>query len=60
VANATAGVGDLRAVVPLVLFVLGLRGLMVEERMVFPSWYDYFWFAFGSFFMLNRDTQTKV
>jgi isoamylase len=39
---------------PLTLFVLGVRGLLVAKTVPFPAWYDLWWFAFGTFFMLNR------
>ncbi|HTU02803.1 MAG TPA: hypothetical protein VMG58_13335 [Candidatus Sulfotelmatobacter sp.] len=53
VASATSGV-DLKLLVPLGLFALGLRGLLLSERTL-PAWYDFFWFAFGTYMMLNRD-----
>lgn len=52
VGEATGG-ADLTLLVPLFLLVLGFRGLLVSERPL-PTWYDYLWFAFGSYMMLNR------
>jgi hypothetical protein len=52
VTQATGGWGDLRALVPLTLFFLGVRSLLLVENTAFPSWYDYFWFAFGTFMAL--------
>jgi Heavy metal associated domain 2 len=52
VGETTGGV-DLKLLLPLTLFLLGLRGVLVEGKGVFPTWYDLFWFAFGTFFMLN-------
>jgi hypothetical protein len=54
----TGGVGSLRDLVPLTLFLLGVRSLIVAEKSLFPSWYDYFWFAFSSYFLLNRTSTT--
>ena len=52
-AQAMGGV-DLRLLVPLGLFALGLRSLIVSERTL-PAWYDFFWFGFGTYMMLKRD-----
>jgi len=52
VSQATSG-GDLKVLVPLALFFLGVRGLF-SEKMPFPAWYDFFWFALSTFVMLNR------
>jgi hypothetical protein len=51
---------DLRSVVPLLLVLLGLRSLLVTDKLLTPSWYDYFWFAFGSYAILNRDLASKI
>lgn len=59
VASLTGGVGDLRALIPLGLFLLGFRSLLLAEKIAFPAWYDYFWFALGSYFMLNREQPSK-
>jgi hypothetical protein len=53
VGKVTGGSADLRILVPLTLFVLGVRGLLVSDQRPFPTWYDLFWFALGTFFMLN-------
>ena len=53
VAQATSGWGDLRSLVPLTLFFLGVRSLLTTEKLVFPTWYDFFWFAFSAFLVLN-------
>jgi heavy-metal-associated domain-containing protein len=52
VADATRGT-DLKVIVPMALFVLGVRGLF-SEKLPFPAWYDFFWFALSTFIMLNR------
>ncbi len=53
VGKVTGGSVDLRILVPLTLFVLGVRGLLGSEQRLFPSWYDLLWFSLGTFFMLN-------
>jgi hypothetical protein len=45
---------DLGILVPLALGVLGVRSLLVSEKTLFPSWHDYLWFAFSTYFILNR------
>jgi heavy-metal-associated domain-containing protein len=45
---------QLGTLVPLALMLLGVRSLLVSDKLSVPTWYDYLWFAFGSFFMLNR------
>jgi hypothetical protein len=52
VAETTGGI-DLKLLLPLTLFLLGMRGVLVAGKGVFPTWYDLLWFAFGTFFMLN-------
>jgi hypothetical protein len=53
VAQASGGWTDLRVLLPLMLFFLGIRSLLATEKVVFPAWYDYLWFAFGTFIALN-------
>jgi len=53
VGKATGGL-DLKLLLPLTLFVLGVRGLLVATKVPFPAWYDLWWFSFGTFYMLNR------
>jgi Heavy metal associated domain 2 len=52
VSETTGGI-DLKLLLPLSLFLLGVRGMLVAGKGVFPAWYDLLWFAFGTFFMLN-------
>ena len=52
VGETTGGI-DLKFLLPLTLFLLGMRGVLAAGKGVFPSWYDLLWFAFGTFFMLN-------
>ena len=64
--NVNAGVtqitgdwGALRTLVPLTLMFLGLRSLLLTENPPFPTWYDYLWFAFSSFMVLNISRATR-
>jgi cation transport ATPase len=45
---------DLGILLPLALAVLGLRSLLVSEKTLLPSWHDYLWFSFSTYFILNR------
>jgi hypothetical protein len=51
VSHLTKGSADLKALVPLTLFVLGVRGLLTSDRPSVPAWYDFLWFALGTYFM---------
>ncbi len=42
-----------RVLVPFALLALGVRGVWAAERLLFPQWYDYLWFAFGTYYTLN-------
>jgi Heavy metal associated domain 2 len=53
VTQVTRGWGELRTLVPLTLAFLGLRSLLFTDNLPFPTWYDYLWFAFGTFVVLN-------
>jgi hypothetical protein len=53
VVQTTSGLGDLRTLIPLTLCFLGFRSLLLTEPLTFPSWYDYLWFAFGTYVALN-------
>jgi Heavy metal associated domain 2 len=52
VSSVTGGT-DLKLLVPLLLVLLGVRGFLTAERMAVPRWYDFLWFGFGAFIMLN-------
>ena len=52
VGNATGGI-DLRVLVPVGLAILGIRSLFVTDRLAVPTWYDFIWFAFGTYLALN-------
>ncbi len=45
---------DLTILLPLVLALLGFRSLVVSEKRLMPSWHDYLWFSFSTYFILNR------
>jgi hypothetical protein len=45
---------DSTHLLPITLALFGLRALLVSEKLLFPAWYDYFWFAFSSFYMVTR------
>ena len=51
--QVTGGNADLKILLPLALFLFSVRGLLVSEKLTFPTWYDLFWFSLGTFFMLN-------
>jgi hypothetical protein len=53
--SATGGTLDLRFLVPASLLVGGLVRLMAAKKAPSPTWYDFLWFAFGTYFTLNRD-----
>jgi hypothetical protein len=42
-----------RMLVPLAFCLFGIRGLLVTDKLTFPQWYDYLWFAFGTYVALN-------
>jgi hypothetical protein len=52
VAETTGGL-DLALLVPAVLVALGLRSFLFSEQTAVPRWYDFLWFGFGAFMMLN-------
>jgi hypothetical protein len=45
---------NLKLLLPLTLLFLGVRSLFTSKEMCFPAWYDYLWFGFSTFVMLNR------
>jgi hypothetical protein len=53
ISQVTGGSADLKILAPLLLFVLGARSLLVSEKPLVPTWYDFLWFALGTYFMLN-------
>jgi hypothetical protein len=51
---ATGGVLDLKLLLPASLVVGGLIRLMAARKVPCPTWCDFLWFAFGTYFTLNR------
>ncbi len=45
---------NLNLLLPLTLVFLGGRSLFTSKETHFPAWYDYLWFGFSTFVMLNR------
>jgi hypothetical protein len=52
--EAVTGSADLRFLVPASLFVGGLIRLIASKKLTSPAWYDFLWFAFGTYCTLNR------
>lgn len=52
-AKLTGGL-DLKLLLPLTLILFGLRRLWAADKATSPAWFDYLWFGFASFIMLNR------
>jgi hypothetical protein len=48
-----AGSPDIKVLLPMTLLTLGVRGLLIAENVPFPAWYDFLWFSFSTFFILN-------
>jgi hypothetical protein len=42
-----------RALIPLTLLALGLRSLLVSDKLILPNWYEYTWYGFAAHSMLN-------
>jgi len=53
IGNLTGGI-DLKLLLPLTLLYLGLRRLVTDKEAPAPAWYDFLWFGFSTFIMLNR------
>jgi len=49
----TGGSADLRVLLPLSLFGLGIGRLLSSSSVQFPTWFDLIWFSFGTFVALN-------
>ncbi|MGE3542010.1 MAG: HMA2 domain-containing protein [Candidatus Tectimicrobiota bacterium] len=59
VGHLTDSLGDIRSLLPLTLLFLGIRSFLVTEKLPFPSWYDYLWFAFGTYMALQPKAVTS-
>jgi hypothetical protein len=51
VGNALGGI-DLKVLLPVTLFFLGIRG-MISEKATPPAWYNLLWFALATFMMFH-------
>ncbi len=51
------GRGGMKSTVPALLFFMGIRSLLLSESLAVPKWYEFFWFAFGTYFILNTTDQ---
>ena len=49
----------LSLLVPAVLVLLGFRRLLIEGGVHPPRWYDFMWFGFATYLMLNNPTMAK-
>jgi hypothetical protein len=58
VRSATGGV-ELNLLVPALLLLLGIRRLLVDGGLHSPRWYDFMWFGFATYLMLNNPAVTK-
>lgn len=59
--NPLTGIEDTwRLLIPIALLALGVRGIMVADKVTLPQWYDYLWFAFGTYSTLNPSTTTAT
>lgn len=47
---------EVKPLIPMILLFFGVRSLWTAKKLAVPAWYDYLWFAFSSFIMLNRRT----
>ena len=59
ISSATGGSLDLKILPPLLLLALGVRSLLKTEKPLSPTWYDFLWFALGTYFMLNPKPDEK-
>jgi hypothetical protein len=59
VAQVTGGL-DLKLLIPMTLLFLGARSLWTSKKAPVPAWYDFLWFGFSSFVLMNlRNVDTK-
>ncbi len=59
VAQVTGGL-DLKFLIPMTLLFLGARSLWTAKKAPVPAWYDFLWFGFSSFVLMNlRNVDTK-
>jgi hypothetical protein len=58
--SLTSGRVELRTLVPLLLVLLGCRSLLITRPLPVPPWYDFFWFALGTFMALNPPAKVQI
>lgn len=56
----TGGNIDLRVLLPLSLFGLGVGRLFSSSNVQFPTWFDLLWFSFGTFVALNAGRMVQA
>ena len=54
VADLTGSHLRINTLLPGILLLLGLRSILVSDVLTAPKWYEFFWFAFGAYFTLNK------
>lgn len=54
VADLTGGHIETKTLLPGILLLLGVRSILVSDVLAVPKWYEFFWFAFGAYFTLNK------
>ena len=52
--DLTGGHLDVKTLLPVALLLLGVRSIVVSDALAAPKWYEFFWFAFGAYFTLNK------
>ena len=51
---------DLRLLLPLSLLPLGVRAYLLAEERGAPGWYNFLWFGFSSYVMLNTPKESPA
>lgn len=57
--KSVTGGADLSLLVPALLILLGFRRLIIDRGLHPPRWYDFMWFGFATYLMLNNPTLAK-
>jgi hypothetical protein len=58
--QAATGDVDLKFLLPASLFVGGIVRLVASKKLTGPAWYDFLWFAFNTYFTLNRGARSAA
>jgi len=56
----TGDAAGLNELIPIGLFGMGIRSLLVAETLAGPPWHTYFWYAFSTFLILNPAGQPET